>query len=43
MRSLQQANDIIFLDEKFRYMPLYETLKIFKEFSKVKQRDGSEC
>ena len=36
MRFLQQANRIVLLDEKFCYMPLYPTLKIFKEYSKVK-------
>ena len=37
MRSLQQANSTVFLDETFCYMPLYPTLKIFKDYSKVKQ------
>ncbi len=41
-RSLQQANGTVLLDERFYAMPSYPTLKIFKEYSKVKQWDGSE-
>ena len=36
-RSLQQANNTRLLDEKFCYLPSYPTLKIFKEYSEVKQ------
>ena len=42
IRSLHQANETVLLDERFRYVPSYLTLKIFKEYSKVKQWDGSE-
>ncbi len=42
MKSLQQAIGTVLLDQCFRAMPFYPTLKIFKEYSKVKQWDGSE-
>ncbi len=41
-RSLQQANGTVLLDEQFCAVPSYPTLKIFKEYSKVKEWDGSE-
>ena len=41
-RSLQQANGTVLLDERFCAVLSYPTLKIFKEYSKVKQWDRSE-
>ena len=41
-RSLQQANGTVFLDERFCSVSSYPILKIFKEYVKVKQWDGSE-
>ena len=41
-RSLHQANGTVLFDERFCCMPSHPTLKIFKEYSKVKQWDGSE-
>lgn len=41
-RSLQQANGTVTLDKQFCAVPSYLTLKIFKEYSEVKQWDGSE-
>ena len=38
-RSLQQANRIVLLDERFCYMSFYPILKIFKKYSEVKQWD----
>ncbi len=41
-KSLQQANETVLLDQRFCVVPCYPTLKIFKEYNKVKQWDGSE-
>ena len=41
-RSLHQANGTVLLDKRFCCVPSYPTLKIFKEYSEVKQWDGSE-
>ncbi len=41
-KSLQQVNGTILLDQYFCAVPFYLTLKIFKEYNKVKQWDGSE-
>ena len=35
-KSLNQASRTILLDKQFCCVPLYPTLKIFKEYSKVK-------
>ena len=42
MRSLHQANRTVLLDERLCCVPFYPTLKIFKEYSKVKKWDRSE-
>ncbi len=36
-KSYQQANRMVLLDQCFCAIPFYPTLKIFKEYSKVKQ------
>ena len=36
IKSFNQANRTVFLDEKFCYLFLYPTLKLFKKYSKVK-------
>lgn len=36
IKSLNKANKIVFLEEHFYYILLYSTLKIFKEYIKVK-------
>ncbi len=41
-KSLQQANGTVLLDQHFRAVPSYPTLKIFKESSELQQWDGSE-
>ncbi len=41
-KSLQQANGTVLLDQRFYIVPSYLTLKIFKEYSEMKQWDGSE-
>ncbi len=41
-KLLQQANGRVLLDQRFRALPFYPNLKIFKEYSEVKQWDGSE-
>ena len=41
-KSLQQANSTLLLDERFCCVTLYPTLKIFKEYSEVKQWNGNE-
>ncbi len=41
-KSLQQANEMILLDQRFRAVPSYPTLKIFKKYSEVKQWDESK-
>lgn len=42
IKSLQQANGIVLLDPRLYAVSFYPTLKIFQEYSQVKQRDGSE-
>ncbi len=41
-KSLQQANGTVLLNQCFRTVPSYPNLKIFKEYSEIKQWDGSE-
>ena len=41
-KLLNQANRTVFLDEWFCYMLLYPIVKIFKEYSKVKQWNESK-
>ncbi len=41
-KSLQQANGTVLLDQRFRVVSSYPTLKIFKEYTEVKQWDESE-
>ena len=36
-KSLQTANETIFLDQYFYTVPFYPTLKIFKEYNKMIQ------
>ncbi len=42
MRSLQQVNSRVLLDERFCAVPFYLTLKIFKEYRSVKEWDRSK-
>ncbi len=35
-KSLQEANRTVLLDQHFRVVSSYQTLKIFKEYSKLK-------
>lgn len=40
--SLQQANETVLLNQRFRAMPFYLTMKIFKKYTEVKQWNMSE-
>ena len=37
IKSLQQANGTVLLDQRFRAMPFYLILTIFKEYNELKQ------